>query len=431
MIAIDKKKIDGDSISMKNGMLVVPDRPIIPFIEGDGIGPDVWRASKRVIDAAIEKTYQGQKEIKWLEVYAGEKANQLTGSWLPDETIDTCNEFLVAIKGPLTTPIGGGIRSLNVALRQILDLYVCLRPIRWFKGVPSPVKRPELINMVIFRENTEDIYAGIEFEQGSENNKKFLAFFKDAFPNYYKKIRFPETSGIGIKPISSEGTHRLVRAAISYAIQNNQRSVTFVHKGNIMKFTEGAFRNWGYELAEAEFKDKTYSWDIWERTRAQKGIEAAEDEMARAKKEGKILIKDSIADITLQQVLTRPEEFDVIATMNLNGDYLSDALAAQVGGIGIAPGGNINFDTGHAIFEATHGTAPKYANQDKVNPGSLLLSGEMMLRYLGWTEAAERIIKSVNKTIANKTVTYDFARLMDGAKEVKCSEFADELILNL
>lgn len=431
MIAIDKKNIDGDSISMKNGMLVVPDRPIIPFIEGDGIGPDVWRASKRVIDAAIEKTYQGQKEIKWLEVYAGEKANQLTGSWLPDETIDTCNEFLVAIKGPLTTPIGGGIRSLNVALRQILDLYVCLRPIRWFKGVPSPVKRPELINMVIFRENTEDIYAGIEFEQGSENNKKFLAFFKDAFPNYYKKIRFPETSGIGIKPISSEGTHRLVRAAISYAIQNNQRSVTFVHKGNIMKFTEGAFRNWGYELAEAEFKDKTYSWDIWERTRAQKGIEAAEDEMARAKKEGKILIKDSIADITLQQVLTRPEEFDVIATMNLNGDYLSDALAAQVGGIGIAPGGNINFDTGHAIFEATHGTAPKYANQDKVNPGSLLLSGEMMLRYLGWTEAAERIIKSMNKTIANKTVTYDFARLMDGAKEVKCSEFADELILNL
>ena len=431
MTAIDKKNIDGDSISMKNGVLVVPDRPIIPFIEGDGIGSDVWRASKRVIDAAIEKTYQGQKEIKWLEVYAGEKANQLTGSWLPDETIDTCNEFLVAIKGPLTTPIGGGIRSLNVALRQILDLYVCLRPIRWFKGVPSPVKRPELINMVIFRENTEDIYAGIEFEQGSENNKKFLAFFKDAFPNYYKKIRFPETSGIGIKPVSSEGTHRLVRAAISYAIQNNQRSVTFVHKGNIMKFTEGAFRNWGYELAEAEFKDKTYSWDIWERTRAQKGIEAAEDEMARAKKEGKILIKDSIADITLQQVLTRPEEFDVIATMNLNGDYLSDALAAQVGGIGIAPGGNINFDTGHAIFEATHGTAPKYANQDKVNPGSLILSGEMMLRYLGWTEAAERIIKSMNKTITNKTVTYDFARLMDGAKEIKCSEFADELILNL
>ena len=431
MTAIDKKPSNGESISMKNGVLVVPDRPIIPFIEGDGIGPDVWRASKRVIDAAIEKAYQGQKEINWLEVYAGEKANQISGSWLPDETIEACNKFLVAIKGPLTTPIGGGIRSLNVALRQILDLYVCLRPVRWFKGVPSPVKRPELINMVIFRENTEDIYAGIEFEQGSENNKKFLAFFKDAFPNYYKKIRFPETSGIGIKPISSEGTHRLVRAAISYAIQNKQKSVTFVHKGNIMKYTEGAFRNWGYELSEAEFKDETYSWGIWEKTCAQKGIEAAEDEMARAKKEGKIFIKDAIADITLQQILTRPEEFDVIATMNLNGDYLSDALAAQVGGIGIAPGGNINFDTGHAIFEATHGTAPKYANQDKVNPGSLLLSGEMMLRYLGWTEAADLIIKSMDKTIINKTVTYDFARLMDGAKEIKCSEFADELILNL
>ena len=431
MTVIDKKPSNGESISMKNGVLVVPDEPIIPFIEGDGIGPDVWRASKRVIDAAIEKAYQGQKEINWLEVYAGEKANQISGSWLPDETIEACNKFLVAIKGPLTTPIGGGIRSLNVALRQILDLYVCLRPVRWFKGVPSPVKRPELINMVIFRENTEDIYAGIEFEQGSENNKKFLAFFKDAFPNYYKKIRFPETSGIGIKPISSEGTHRLVRAAISYAIQNKQKSVTFVHKGNIMKYTEGAFRNWGYELSEAEFKDETYSWDIWEKTCAQKGIEAAEDEMAQAKKEGKIFIKDAIADITLQQILTRPEEFDVIATMNLNGDYLSDALAAQVGGIGIAPGGNINFDTGHAIFEATHGTAPKYANQDKVNPGSLLLSGEMMLRYLGWTEAADLIIKSMDKTIINKTVTYDFARLMDDAKEIKCSEFADELILNL
>ena len=431
MTAIDKKLSNGESISMKNGVLVVPDRPIIPFIEGDGIGPDVWRASKRVIDAAIEKAYQGQKEINWLEVYAGEKANQISGSWLPDETIEACNKFLVAIKGPLTTPIGGGIRSLNVALRQILDLYVCLRPVRWFKGAPSPVKRPELINMAIFRENTEDIYAGIEFEQGSENNKKFLAFFKDAFPNYYKKIRFPETSGIGIKPISSEGTHRLVRAAISYAIQNKQKSVTFVHKGNIMKYTEGAFRNWGYELSEAEFKDETYSWDIWEKTCAQKGIETAEDEMAQAKKEGKIFIKDAIADITLQQILTRPEEFDVIATMNLNGDYLSDALAAQVGGIGIAPGGNINFDTGHAIFEATHGTAPKYANQDKVNPGSLLLSGEMMLRYLGWTEAADLIIKSMDKTIINKTVTYDFARLMDGAKEIKCSAFADELILNL
>ena len=426
-----EKPSDGKSILMNNGKLHVPNNPVIPFIEGDGIGPDVWRASKRVIDAAIEKTYKGEREIKWVEVYAGEKANQLTGSWLPDETINACNEFLVAIKGPLTTPIGGGIRSLNVALRQILDLYVCLRPVRWFKDVPSPVKKPELIDMVIFRENTEDIYAGIEFEQGSENNKKFLAAFKDAFPNHYKKIRFPKTSGIGIKPISSEGTHRLVRAAINYAIKNNKKSVTFVHKGNIMKYTEGAFRNWGYELAEKEFKNKTYSWDIWERTRAKKGMEVAENEMALAKKEGKILIKDAIADITLQQVLTRPKEFDVIATMNLNGDYLSDALAAQVGGIGIAPGGNINFDTGHAIFEATHGTAPKYANQDKVNPGSLLLSGEMMLRYLGWTEAADNIIKSMDKTIANRTVTYDFARLMDGAKEIKCSEFADELILNL
>ena len=431
MSTTNKRPSDGENISMSGEKLIVPNKPIIPFIEGDGIGPDVWRASKRVIDAAIEKNYRGKKEIKWLEVYAGEKANQLTGNWLPDETIEACNEFLVAIKGPLTTPIGGGIRSLNVALRQILDLYVCLRPVRWFKGVPSPVKQPELIDMVIFRENTEDIYAGIEFEQGSENNKKFLATFKDTFPNHYKKIRFPETSGIGIKPISSEGTQRSVRAAIDYAIKNNQKSVTFVHKGNIMKYTEGAFRNWGYELAEKEFKNKTYRWDIWERTREKKGVEAAESEMAQSKKEGKVLIKDSIADITLQQVLTRPEEFDVIATMNLNGDYLSDALAAQVGGIGIAPGGNINFDTGHAIFEATHGTAPKNANQDKVNPGSLLLSGEMMLRYLGWSEAADNIIHSMDKTIANKTVTYDFARLMDGAKEIKCSEFADELISNL
>ena len=420
-------------ITMSQGTINVPDYPIIPYIEGDGTGPDIWSAAIKVLDGAVAKAYNSKKKIAWMEVYAGEKANDIYGenTWLPQETLDIINEYIVAIKGPLTTPIGGGIRSLNVALRQILDLYVCLRPVRWFKGGPSPVKRPELINMVIFRENTEDIYAGIEFEQGSENNKKFLAFFKDAFPNYYKKIRFPETSGIGIKPISSEGTHRLVRAAISYAIQNKQKSVTFVHKGNITKYTEGAFRNWGYELSEAEFKDETYSWDIWEKTCAQKGIETAEDEMARAKKEGKIFIKDAIADITFQQILTRPEEFDVIATMNLNGDYLSDALAAQVGGIGIAPGGNINFYTGHAIFEATHGTAPKYANQDKVNPGSLLLSGEMMLRYLGWTEAADLIIKSMDKTIINKTVTYDFARLMDGAKEIKCSAFADELVLNL
>ena len=421
----------GKKITLKNGQLNVPDNPVIPYIEGDGIGPDVWLASQRVMDAAVKKAYGGKKEIKWLEVYAGEKANKLTGSWLPDETVDTCREFLVAIKGPLTTPIGGGIRSLNVALRQVLDLYVCLRPVRWFKGVPSPVKKPELVDMVIFRENTEDIYAGIEFEQGSEENTRFMEIMKESFPNYFQKIRFPKTSGIGIKPVSIEGTQRLVRAAIKYAIQNNRKSVTFVHKGNIMKFTEGAFRNWGYELAEKEFSKETYSWDIWERTRAEKGLEAAQDEMAQAEKEGKVLMKDAIADITLQQVLTRPNEFDVIATMNLNGDYLSDALAAQVGGIGIAPGGNINYDSGHAIFEATHGTAPKYANQDKVNPGSLLLSGEMMLRYLGWTEAADSIIQSMDKTIANKTVTYDFARLMDGAKEVKCSEFADALISNL
>lgn len=431
MGASKKAPTGGRKISIRNGILKVPDTPVIPFIEGDGIGPDVWQASHRVIDAAVKKAYDGKKEIKWLEVYAGEKANKLTGSWLPDETIDTCREFLVSIKGPLTTPIGGGIRSLNVALRQILDLYVCLRPVRWFEGVPSPVKHPELVDMVIFRENTEDIYAGIEFEQGSEDNEKFLELFKEAFPNHYQKIRFPKTSGIGIKPVSSEGTHRLVRAAIKYAIDNGKKSVTFVHKGNIMKFTEGAFRNWGYELAETEFAKETYSWDIWEQTRAEKGTQAAQDEMAQAEKDGKVLIKDAIADITLQQVLTRPSEFDVIATMNLNGDYLSDALAAQVGGIGIAPGGNINYDTGHAIFEATHGTAPKYAGQDKVNPGSLLLSGEMMLRYLGWTEAADMIISSMDKTIANKTVTYDFARLMDGATEVKCSEFADALISNL
>ena len=426
-----KAPAGGKKISIKNGELKVPDSPVIPFIEGDGIGPDVWKASQRVLDAAVAKAYGGKKEIKWIEVYAGEKANQLTGKWLPDETIETCREYLVAIKGPLTTPIGGGIRSLNVALRQILDLYVCLRPVRWFKGVPSPVKKPELVDMVIFRENTEDIYAGIEFEAGSEENQKFLDAFKDAFPNYYRKIRFPKNCGIGIKPISEEGTQRLVRAAIKYAMQNNRKSVTFVHKGNIMKFTEGAFRNWGYELAEKEFPNDTYSWDIWERTRAKQGTQAAKEEMDKAMKDGKVLIKDAIADITLQQVLTRPDEFEVIATMNLNGDYLSDALAAQVGGIGIAPGGNINYDTGHAIFEATHGTAPKYAGLDKVNPGSLLLSGEMMLRYLGWTEAADMVINAMDKTIAQKVVTYDFARLMDGATEVKCSEFASALIENL
>lgn len=422
---------EGKKITIKAGKLIVPDNPVIPFIEGDGIGPDVWRASVRVLDAAVNKAYGGKRRIHWMEVYAGEKANVLTGTWLPDETLQACRDYLVAIKGPLTTPIGGGIRSLNVALRQILDLYVCLRPVRWFKGVPSPVKRPELIDIVIFRENTEDIYAGIEFENGSKENKRFLELFKEAFPNLYQKIRFPDSSGIGIKPVSREGTERLVRAAIKYAIDNQRKSITLVHKGNIMKFTEGAFRNWGYRLAEAEFADHTWTWDQWERVRAEKDGKVANEEQEAALKAGKILIKDAIADIALQQVLTRPAEFDIIATMNLNGDYLSDALAAQVGGIGIAPGGNINYDTGHAIFEATHGTAPKYANQDKVNPGSVLLSGEMMLRYLGWSEAADLIIGAMNKTIANKTVTYDFARLMEGAREVKCSEFADALIKNL
>ena len=428
MAAKMETPVSGSKITIENGQLQVPDNPIIPFIEGDGIGPDVWKACSRVLDAAVAKAYGGQRVINWMEVYAGKKANELTGSWLPDATLDACREYLVAIKGPLTTPIGGGIRSLNVALRQILDLYVCLRPVRWFKGVPSPVKRPELVDMVIFRENTEDIYCGIEFEQGTDENARFLKMFADNFPDLFKKIRFPETSGIGIKPISQEGTSRLVRGAIRYAIANGRKSVTVVHKGNIMKFTEGAFRNWAYELAETEFPDQTYTWDQWERTRAEKGNQAANDEQQAALDSGKILIKDAIADITLQQVLTRPSEFDVIATMNLNGDYLSDALAAQVGGIGIAPGGNINYDTGHAIFEATHGTAPKYAGLDKVNPGSVLLSGEMMLRYLGWAEAADLVITAVDKTIADEIVTYDFARLMEGATEVKCSEFADALI---
>lgn len=422
---------EGQKITISGGVLNVPDNPIVPFIEGDGIGPDVWAATERVLNAAVEKAYGGKRRIHWMEVYAGEKANENFGSWLPEETLAACREYLVAIKGPLTTPIGGGIRSLNVALRQLLDLYVCLRPVRWFKGVPSPVKRPEQVDMVIFRENSEDIYAGIEFEQGSEDNKRFLEMFKEAFPELYSKIRFPETSGIGIKPVSQEGTARLVRAAIQYAVDNNRKSVTFVHKGNIMKFTEGAFRNWGYELAEKEFPGQTYTWDQWERTVAEKGAKAANDEQDAALAAGRILIKDAIADITLQQVLTRPSEFEVIATMNLNGDYLSDALAAQVGGIGIAPGGNINYETGHAIFEATHGTAPKYAGQDKVNPGSLLLSGEMMLRYMGWLEAADLVIEAMDKTIAQKVVTYDFARLMDGATEVKCSEFGDALIGNM
>ncbi|MFT5285538.1 MAG: isocitrate dehydrogenase [Planctomycetota bacterium] len=419
---------DGETITTSDGKINVPNHPILPYIEGDGTGRDIWAATHRILEAAVEKAYGGERKLCWMEVYAGQKAFDLFGSWLPDETLDAFRKYLVGIKGPLTTPIGGGIRSLNVALRQILDLYVCLRPVRWFEGVPSPVKRPQDVDMVIFRENTEDIYAGIEFEKGSEGNKKFLNFIKQEFPNEYKKIRFPETAGIGLKPISTEGTERIMRSAIEYAIAQKRKSVTIVHKGNIMKFTEGAFRNWAYELAEREFGDATYTWEQWERTKASKGEAAANEEQTAALASGKILIKDAIADITLQQVLTRPTEFDVIATMNLNGDYLSDALAAQVGGIGIAPGGNVNYSTGHAIFEATHGTAPKYADQDKVNPGSLTLSGEMMMRYLGWNEAADLIIKGMNGAIGSKTVTYDFARLMDGATQVKCSEFADAMI---
>ncbi len=421
----------GEKITIKGGKLAVPDQPIIPYIEGDGTGPDIWRASVRVLDAAVAKAYAGKRRIHWLEVYAGEKSNKLFNTWLPDESVAACREYLVSIKGPLTTPVGGGIRSLNVALRQMLDLYVCLRPVQWFKGVPSPVKHPGKVNMVIFRENTEDIYAGIEFEQGSDENRKFKELFKQAFPKAYAKIRFPDTSGIGIKPVSQEGTERLFRAAVEYAIVNKRKSVTIVHKGNIQKYTEGAFRNWSYALAEREFGDKVYTWEQWERTKAKSGEKAASDEQDAARKAGKVIIKDAIADITLQQVLTRPEDFDVIATMNLNGDYLSDALAAQVGGIGIAPGANINYVTGHAVFEATHGTAPKYANLDKVNPGSVILSGEMMLRYMGWTEAADAILGAMDRTIGQKTVNYDFARLMEGATEVKCSEFADALIKNL
>ncbi len=422
---------DGAKITLDNGVLNVPDNPIIPFIEGDGIGPDIWAASSRILDAAVEKSYGGTRRIAWMQVLAGEASFQKHDTWLPDDTVEACREFLVAIKGPLTTPVGGGIRSLNVALRQLLDLYACVRPVRWFNGVPSPVKNPGDVDMVIFRENTEDIYAGIEFELGSEDRDRFLAMLREHFADRFSKIRFPETCGIGIKPVSREGTERLVRGAIRYAIDHNRKSVTLVHKGNIMKFTEGAFRTWGYELAEKEFGDQTYTWEQWERTKADKGTDAANAEQSEALAAGKILIKDAIADITLQQVLTRPREFDVIATLNLNGDYLSDALAAQVGGIGIAPGGNINYATGHAIFEATHGTAPKYAGQDKVNPGSVTLSGVLMLEHLGWAEAGQAIIAAMEKTIGNKYVTYDFARLMDGANEVKCSEFADRVIANL
>ncbi|MCH2539083.1 MAG: NADP-dependent isocitrate dehydrogenase [Anaerolineales bacterium] len=419
---------EGKAISVADGNLQVPSYPVIPFIEGDGTGPDIWRASQRVLDAAVARAYGGNRKISWMEVFAGQKAFDRFGDWLPDDTVRAFTEFLVGIKGPLTTPVGGGIRSLNVALRQLLDLYVCLRPVRWFEGVPSPIKNPQWVDMVIFRENTEDIYAGIEFEEGTEASSRFKKVFQDAFPELYGKIRFPETSGFGLKPVSREGTERLVRASILYAIQNDRKSITMMHKGNIMKFTEGAFRNWGYELAEREFGAETYTWGEWDRTASESGESVANDEMRAAVDAGRILVKDTIADITLQQVLTRPLEFDVIATMNLNGDYLSDALAAQVGGIGIAPGGNINYDTGVAIFEATHGTAPKYANQDKVNPGSVTLSGEMMLRYMGWTEAADLVIQGVSGAIKSKTVTYDFHRLMDGATLLKCSEFGDAVI---
>jgi len=418
-----------EKITTNQGVLNVPNNPVIPFIIGDGIGPDIWNAASRVLDAAVEKAYNGEKQIEWKEVLAGQKAFDETGEWLPNETLETIKEYLIAIKGPLTTPIGGGIRSLNVALRQELDLFTCLRPVRWFKGVPSPVKRPEDTDMVIFRENTEDIYAGIEFQEGSDEAKKVIDFLQNEMGA--KNIRFPETSGIGIKPVSKEGTERLVRAAINYAFDNNRRNVTLVHKGNIMKFTEGAFKKWGYDLAEREFGDRVFTWQQYDKIVEEEGKDAANKAQSDAEAEGKLIIKDSIADIFLQQILTRPAEFDVVATMNLNGDYISDALAAQVGGIGIAPGANINYETGHAIFEATHGTAPKYAGLDKVNPSSVLLSGVLMLEHLGWQEAADKVTQSVEATIASKVVTYDFARLMDGATEVKSSEFADELIKNL
>jgi isocitrate dehydrogenase len=443
----------GGKISITNGKLDVPDNPILPFIRGDGTGPDIWAASQRVFDAAVRTAYGGRRKVAWFEVFAGETAKNKFDNWLPDDTVDAFKEFLVGIKGPLTTPVGGGIRSLNVALRQMLDLYVCLRPVQYFTGVPSPVKHPEKVEMVIFRENTEDIYAGIEYAGGSPEAQKMLDFIAREFPKDFSKIRFgtkeaiagymkmaspdhdashiPVQVGIGIKPVSNVGTIRLVKAAVDYALRFKRKSVTIVHKGNIMKFTEGAFRDWAYSAAERIFGDRVYTWARWERTKKEKGEAAANDEQKTALQAGAVLIKDAIADITLQQVLTRPEDFDVIATLNLNGDYLSDALAAQVGGIGIAPGGNINYVTGHAIFEATHGTALKYANQDKVNPGSVVLSGEMMFRYLGWVEAADLIIKGLNGAIGSKRVTYDFARQMEGATEIKCSEFGDNIIAHM
>ncbi len=455
----------GAKIGIEDGKLQVPDNPVIPFIEGDGTGRDIWRASVRVIDAAVEKAYGGQRKIHWMEVFAGEKSFMMFQNWLPDETVEAFTEFLVGIKGPLTTPIGGGIRSLNVALRQLLDLYVCLRPVRYFNGVPAPVKHPEYVDMVIFRENTEDIYTGIEFAYGTEGNKKFMQLFKENFPKEYAKIRFPETAGMGLKPISVEGTERLVRDAIKYCLVNKRKNLNLVHKGNIMKYTEGAFKDWGYALAKREFRGEIVtereSWILGNKEKNPalgvaenaKMIDPGFDMMSPAQKQdimneveaalklwdthgngkwkSKLLIKDSIADVTLQFVLIRPRDYDVIATMNLNGDYISDALAAQVGGIGIAPGANINYESGHAIFEATHGTAPKYADLDKVNPGSVILSGEMMLRYMGWSEAADLIIKGMDGAIGSKIVTYDFARLMDDATEAKCSEFGDAIIRHM
>ena len=419
----------GEKVAKTNEGLTVPNNPIIPFIIGDGIGPDIWKAASRVIDAAVEQAYNGEKKIEWKEVLAGQKAYDETGEWLPQATLDTIEEYLIAIKGPLTTPIGGGIRSLNVALRQELDLFTCLRPVRWFQGVPSPVKRPEDTDMVIFRENTEDIYAGIEFKEGTPEVKKLIDFLQDEMGA--KNIRFPETSGIGVKPVSKEGTERLVRAAIQYALDNNRKSLTLVHKGNIMKFTEGAFKQWGYDVAHNEFGDKVFTWQQYDEIVEKEGKDKANAAQEQAEKDGKIIVKDSIADIFLQQILTRPSDHDVVATMNLNGDYVSDALAAQVGGIGIAPGANINYETGHAIFEATHGTAPKYAGLNKVNPSSEILSSVLMLEHLGWQKAADKITDSIEATIASKIVTYDFARLMDGAKEVSTSDFADELIKNI
>jgi isocitrate dehydrogenase len=428
----------GSKITMSAGKINVPDDPIIPFIEGDGTGPDIWRASVRVMDAAVEKAFKGKKKIFWKEVLAGEKAFKQTQNWLPDETLAAFKEYLVGIKGPLTTPVGGGIRSLNVALRQILDLYVCLRPVRWFEGVPSPVKNPGAVNMTIFRENTEDIYAGIDFiaKEFPKDFAKIRFSTKEKSSEFWKMVGAPNVKeevmvGIGIKPVSWSGSVRLIHSAISFALLHKRRSVTIVHKGNIMKYTEGAFRDWGYQTAEQYFGDKVYTWSQWERTKKEKGESAANDEQKAELASGKILIKDAIADITLQQILTRPEDFDVIATLNLNGDYLSDALAAQVGGIGIAPGANINYITGHAIFEATHGTAPKYADQDKVNPGSVILSGAMMLEHLGWHDAANLIYSGTEKSIAVKRVTYDFHRQMEGATLLKCSEFGDEIIKNM